>query len=91
MPVTFFGLDHLLFLPAAGLRIGSQSDAWAWAEGRYWSTRYSVHLKHYSGGFYASVTEPVGRGAAIRLASVVSEDLTVDVSSVPSCCGISYG
>ncbi len=83
---------HLLFLPAAGVR----NDLWIGdieINGRHWSTTaYNDDASYWLGlrdTYLAASRYWADRKCAynVRLASVVSEVLTEDVSSVPSCCG----
>ncbi len=83
---------YLLFLPVAGRRV---NDSVILPEGMYWMLEssaigkgYAIRLtdKYFSCKHDADFVDRQ-RGNSIRLACVVSEDLTEDVSSVPSCCG----
>ncbi len=79
----------LLFLPAAGYRSGSDVEG-VGTHGRYLSVKVPLGHNYYdvefSSGSLASGTRPRVRCLSVRLASVVSEDLTEVASSVPSCC-----
>ncbi len=57
-------------------------------EGSYWSTGRTIWNPHYA-AFRAIRSWEAPWRSSIRLASVVSEDLTEDVYSVPSCCWVS--
>ena len=84
---------HLLFLPAAGLRrpnakvdnVGSEFTTWSnVASGQ--TSAYRVTVSEVVCNLKAGIDRAYGW--SVRLASVVSEVLTEDVSSVPSCCGV---
>ncbi len=73
MPVTFFGLDYLLFLPAA---MGVKTDGSFSVQGFYWATTRMHAVNHASGGYKSNMGWMQLNKASIRLASVVSEVLT---------------
>ncbi len=80
MPDTFFGLDCYLFLPAAG-NMYQGSVNFTYSAFRYnsvvaFSLTQVVRLAANAGSFTANDAANKEYGGAVRLASVVSEDLT---------------
>ena len=95
MPVTFFGLDCYLFLPAAGTN-SNWGKVGEW--GRYWSATLCGVISDEYRPYYVMIASDgfdvtplvTWRGHCVRLASVVSEELTLmrEKCQVAMCCSM---